>query len=158
MLSLLLALTLAAPRVEPSVEKLAWVAGHWTTERNGRTIEEHWMKPSGGTMIGMGRTSTGDKTVEFEFLRIVREGDDIFYVAQPNGSPPSKFKLVKATENEVVFENPEHDFPQRILYRRTGEALFARVEADVKGKIRGVDFPYKRADCPADGKQKEGSR
>jgi hypothetical protein len=30
-------------------------------------------------------------------------------------------------ENEVMFVNADHDYPQEILYRRDGNKLFARI-------------------------------
>jgi hypothetical protein len=68
----------------PKIEGLAWISGDWQTAPGGRAqIEEHWILPAGGTMIGIGRTTAGNKTVEFEFLRIEQRGDDIYYVANP---------------------------------------------------------------------------
>ena len=44
-----------------------------------------------------------------------------------------------------MFENLSHDFPQRIIYRRTADAsVTARIEGTVKGEARGRDFPYTR--------------
>jgi hypothetical protein len=138
---------------ESTVEKLAWIAGHWSLESRGRTIEEHWTRPAGGTMIGMGRTTAGDKTVEFEFLQIRQEGEDLFYVAQPNGGTKTAFKLIKLTDGEAIFENKEHDFPQRIIYKKGADGVVqARIEGEVNGKLRGMDFPYKRAKCEAGDK------
>jgi hypothetical protein len=149
--SLLLAASLATARPAATVDQLAWMAGHWSAERGSRTVEEHWMKPSGGTMIGMGRTVSNGKAVEFEFLQIKQEGEEIHYVARPNGSAPTSFKLVKLTEAEAVFENPKHDFPQRVLYRKQADgSVSARIEGEVNGKARAVDFPYKRAKCTAE--------
>jgi hypothetical protein len=124
---------------------LGWIAGSWQGGMGGRTYEEQWLRPAGGTMIGMSRTLANGKTVAYEFLQIRKEGEDVFYVAQPNGGPKTPFKLVKRSENEAVFENKEHDFPQRILYRRDGDSLVARIEGEVNGKLRAVDFPMKRA-------------
>lgn len=60
----------------------------------------------------------------------------------------ASFKLVKHGEGEALFENPEHDFPQRIIYRLEKDgSLFARIEGTINGKERGVDFPMKRARC-----------
>ena len=53
---------------------------------------------------------------------------------------PVTFRLTKQTGNEVVFENPEHDFPQTILYRRTGDQLYAAVEGKHKGSQRREEF------------------
>ena len=32
---------------------LAFMTGCWKLERNGRTVEEHWLAPSGGTLLGV---------------------------------------------------------------------------------------------------------
>jgi hypothetical protein len=140
----------AKPTPPAGVEKLAWMAGHWSMESRGRTIEEHWMRPAGNTMIGMGRTVSGDRTIEFEFLQIKQEGEDIFYMAQPKGGSPTPFKLVRSSDTEAVFENLKHDFPQRILYRKQADgSVHARIEGESQGKTRGIDFPYKKAKCVA---------
>lgn len=58
------------------------------------------------------------------------------------------FKLVRNGPREAVFENPEHDFPQRIIYRLESDgALFARIEGVVSGKEKGRNFPMKRGAC-----------
>lgn len=49
----------------------------------------------------------------------------------------------------VVFDNPQHDFLQRVIYQKRGaDSLWARIEATGNGRVRGVDFPYARAKCP----------
>ncbi|HEX7294339.1 MAG TPA: DUF6265 family protein, partial [Pyrinomonadaceae bacterium] len=56
--------------------------------------------------------------------------DAIYYVAQPKGRcPQTDFKLTRVTDQEAVFENPEHDFPKRIIYRKSAEdALTASID------------------------------
>ena len=135
-------------RQTPAMSDAGFLAGCWRSERGGRTIDEQWMAPAGTSMLGMSRTVAGGKTVEFEFLQIRQQADGVFYVARPSGQPEASFKLVKAGAGELVFENPAHDFPQRILYKRTGDSLAARIEGKMNGKDRGIDFPYVRVSCP----------
>ena len=140
-----LALFVTAAPAQPaeSIDNLAWLAGDWKLEAGGKVIEEHWTAPAGGTMIGMSRTVANGKTVSFEFLRVEQRGDGIVYLAQPQGKPATEFRLVRSAGGEWAFENPEHDFPKRILYRRNPDgSVTARIE-DETGK-KGVDFPYKR--------------
>jgi len=114
------------------ISELAWLSGAWQTAPGGRArIEEHWTVPAGGTMIGMGRTVVGDKTAEFEFLRIEQRGDDIYYVANPNARcPQTDFKLTRLSGQEVVFENPAHDYPKRVMYRKNSDgSLVASIDA-----------------------------
>jgi hypothetical protein len=48
-----------------------------------------------------------------------------------------------------VFENPQHDFPQKVGYQRGGPgSLLAWVEGTEKGQTRKIEFPYKRIACP----------
>jgi len=147
---LLLGAVLLAPlRCEtpaPAVEQLAWMAGSWEAPMGNILIEEHWTQPAGGTLFGVNRTIVAGKTVAFEFLRIETREDGIFYVAQPGGPPPTDFKLTRLGKQEVVFENPEHDFPQRIVYRKNANGgLDARVEGQEKGKPAALDFHFRPA-------------
>jgi hypothetical protein len=114
------------------ISELAWLSGDWQTAPGGRArIEEHWTVLAGGTMIGMGRTVVGDKTAEFEFLRVEQRGDDIYYVANPNANcPQTDFKLTRLTGQEVIFENPAHDYPKRVRYRKNADgSLLASIDA-----------------------------
>jgi hypothetical protein len=120
--------------VDPAakISELAWLSGDWQTAPGGRArIEEHWTAPAGGTMIGMGRTVVGDKTAEFEFLRVEQRGDEIYYVANPNANcPQTDFKLTRLTAQEVIFENPAHDYPKRVRYRKNADgSLLASIDA-----------------------------
>lgn len=139
----------SAQSPKPSINDLSWLAGCWEANMRGNQVNEQWMKPGGGVMLGMARTVTQDKAIEFEFTQIREDKDGaIYYVAKPSGQAEASFKLIKLENKEAIFENPQHDFPQRIIYRLQPDgSLFARVEANDKGKTRGLDYPYKRAKC-----------
>ena len=129
-----------------SISELSWMSGDWQTPAGGRVqIDEHWTQSAGGSMLGMSRTVAGDKTVEFEYLRIEQREDGIYYVAHPKARcPGTDFKLTRLSSSEAVFENPEHDFPKRIIYRKTAEdALTATIDAGEGTKA--MSFGYRRA-------------
>jgi len=128
------------------LNQLAWLAGGWETSEGPRYVEEHWTRPSGRTMIGMGRTVAGDQTVSFEYLRIEGRADGIYYVAQPQGRPPVDFRLARLTASEAVFDNPGHsDHLQHIIYRReSDDSIVARIEGASNGKSFAQDFRYRR--------------
>jgi len=129
-----------------TITDLSWMAGAWQTAPGGRgQIEEYWMAPAGGTMLGTSRTVAGDKTVEFEFLRIEQRGSEIYYVASPGGRcPATDFKLTRLSNQEAVFENPQHDFPKRIIYVKGSDgSLTASIDAGEGTKSKS--FPYVRA-------------
>jgi len=100
-------------------------------------------------MLGVSRTVKGGKTIETEFLRMTaNENGQLVYIALPSRQKETSFVLVRATEKEMVFENLQHDFPQRIIYRRvTADRMAARIEGLRAGVLRGIDFPMSRTDC-----------
>lgn len=130
-----------------TIESVAFMAGTWEYVDGSMAIEERWSPVAGGTMLGTGRTVSGDKTVFFEFLRIEGRADGVFYVAQPKGRHPgTEFKLVRAGEREAVFENLAHDFPKRIIYRKEADGgLTARVEGDGTEKEKPQEYRYRPA-------------
>lgn len=117
----LLALPLFA--ADPKVDDVAWMAGHWTAADS----EEVWLAPRGELMTGMSRTVKNGRAT-FEFIRIQATKDGVFYFAQPGGRPAVAFRLVEASPSRAVFSNPEHDFPQRIIYAMRDGQLCASVE------------------------------
>jgi hypothetical protein len=132
-----------AAETRPSIEDLAWLAGAWSGEQDGVLAEEHWMEPRGGLMPGLHRDVRPGQPTHFEFLRIEEGADGIVYHASPQGAPPTPFKLRSLEERRVVFENLEHDFPQRILYWIDAEGLLhARVEGDGGASM---EWRWKRA-------------
>jgi hypothetical protein len=138
-----------------SVETLRWMTGCWrqvTVAPSKRVIDEQWMAPLGKTMLGMGRTVRGDTLlVEFEHLQILERGAALIYHAEPSGQTPADFTATFASDTSVTFENPKHDFPQRITYRHAGaDALTARVAGTMNGKERAIEFSYHRVSCEKD--------
>lgn len=131
---------------KPGIEAAAWLAGRWEFEKNGRIVREEWMAPAGGTMLGMSRTVKGDKTLEYEHLFLgADEQGDLTYVSIPSGQTKTAFKLLKHEGHSIVFENKEHDFPQRVGYTLNSDgSLTAFIEGEVNGKLRRVVFPYRR--------------
>jgi hypothetical protein len=141
----------AASKVGSSqVDRLTWFSGCWQeVTRSGQIVEEQWMAPRGGQMVGMGRTVRGDSVIEYEHLRILERGGKVVYHAEPSGQAPADFTAAAVSDTMVTFENPQHDFPQRVIYRKRGaDTLLARIEGTANGRTRGVDFPYARARCP----------
>lgn len=144
-------LSVHAAAAESSVESLAWLAGCWQPEKGDAGSGEHWLAPAGGTMLGVSRTVRNGKTVEFEFmqLRTNAEGKLVF-IALPSGQQETTFVASTVTEDSVTFENPQHDFPQKVIYWLQSKGrLVARIEGTRDGKVRGVDFPMKRVSCDA---------
>lgn len=148
-----LLLAVGAPLCQAQADPFApvsWMAGCWNPQGREAGSTEQWMAPAGGAMLGMARTVKGGRVAEFEFMQLRADAEGrLRFIAQPQGRPPTEFRLARQGEAEAVFENPGHDFPQRVIYRRVApDRLLARIEGEVGGKARGIDFPMQRSPCP----------
>lgn len=134
------------------VDRAAWLAGCWELRTPSRVVLEMWMPPTGDLMLGGSRTVVaGGVTREFEHLRLRARGDTLIYTAIPSGQRETDFRSTSVTPDAITFENPAHDFPKKIIYRRAGrDSIVARIEGPgPNNATRGIDFPYRRVDCTA---------
>lgn len=133
---------------KPGIEDLGWMSGCWESSQGQRRTQEYWMPPAGQTLLGMSRTVVRGKTMSFEFMRIHQDASGIYFTAQPSGQKETAFRLKQAAAGSLVLENPDHDFPQRIIYRKgaAGE-LLARIEGRKNVQERAIDFVMKRTAC-----------
>jgi hypothetical protein len=147
-LVVLMVLQSGGQQPELGLSDFSWLRGCWQGGSGKRQITEHWMKPSDALMMGIGCTVVDGRAVEYEFLQIRLETDGIYYVAKPSGQREASLKLTSSSPRELVFENPDHDFPQRITYRLVrNDSLHARIEGRSKGRDRKVDFSMRRVSC-----------
>lgn len=144
------ALVAAACAASPSVAQTPdWIAGHWLSCEGGRQVSETWTGAGSGILVGTGLTRSA-RGVDFEFLRIAPHEGGVAYFGSPRGAPPTAFRLVSQEGTRAVFENLAHDFPQRIIYTRTGDAMTTRIEnADA---TQGMSWRFARVSldqtCP----------
>ncbi len=126
------------PDSEPpdaTVEDLSWLIGRWVSRQPDAIVVETWLQPIGGVMFGVNTTEKDRSLAAFETLRIAPIEGVLTYLASPEGRhPPIAFRIVESEAGHVRFANPEHDFPQWIDYRRTGDLLDATIGAG-EGKV-----------------------
>ena len=131
-----------------TIQRVEWLQGCWQLTSPQRIVEEQWMRPRAGIMLGMGRTVRGETLVEYESVLIREQEGRLAYEAHPSGQAAARFVASRATETEVIFENPEHDYPRRVGYRRDGpDALTGWIDGTINGQPKRVEFPYHRAAC-----------
>ncbi len=119
-----------APEGRVQLDSLAWMAGSWSGAQDGVASEEYWTSPAGGGLVGLHKDVRDGTMAGFEFLRIaIDTAGKVCFVSSPGGAPPTTFCAVEIGEHRVVFENRQHDFPQRILYWLDDAGrLHARIE------------------------------
>ncbi len=148
LLPLLLCLSARSAQAQATTEinRVAWLTGCWEQRTDTRLVQELWMAPAGGIMIGTSRTVARGAARSWEFLRIASVAGKLTYVALPSGQSETAFAATFVSDTLAVFENPVHDFPQRIAYRRvTSDSIVARVSGKQGGADRGFDIPMRHA-------------
>ena len=80
---------------------------------------------------------------------IEERNGEVYYVPTvktQNAGKAVEFKMTYSTDKEWVFENPQHDFPQKITYTMiTGDSLVAEISGTIEGQLRSEKFPMKKA-------------
>ncbi|MBA3049386.1 DUF6265 family protein [Brevundimonas sp.] len=143
------ALFQTAPVATPD---LSWIAGYWLDCSGGREASETWSDPRAGLSVGHAVTVENGR-VSFEVSHIGPTAHGFAYVAQPGGVPPTVFVLAESGPARAVFANAENDFPTRVIYERDGDALTARIEGEIGGQARSMEWKFTAAPlntrCPA---------
>lgn len=126
----------------PLIAGAAWLAGTWEMGEPGNLTEESWLPPRGDSMLAVSRTIEGGRLGWFETVVLRETADGLVFEAHPAGQPGGSFPAVTVTDSLLVFENLEHDFPQRIGYRR---AATGGLDAWIEGGGKRVEFGYRAA-------------
>ncbi|MBS1516507.1 MAG: hypothetical protein JSS91_00290 [Bacteroidetes bacterium] len=129
-----------------TLEAFKWLNGQWEGIQGSGVYHEEWEYQSDILMNGKAYFINKGEISNLEKLSLIITEMDIYYTAevQHNKSPVS-FKLTEAGNDEFVFTNPVHDFPQRITYKKESEnELKAVIEAEKEGKVKKIIFKLKR--------------
>lgn len=139
-----------------TADQLSWMGGYWLACADGRETSETWSDPRGGMLLGMALTyengALEGAKVSFEQSRIASGSAGsagVAYFAGVEGAPPVVFPAVQAAGTRVVFENAEHDFPQRVIYERDGDVLNARIEGHMGDRNQHMSWSYRKAELNA---------
>lgn len=138
-------------------EKFSWLEGTWEMKKaNGSSRLEVWKRKDERILTGEGLSVRGQDSVLLESIELAYRENEYWYiptVPDQNNAIPVSFRLVREEENMYTFENPDHDFPQRIIYHlkplsrltpyqaSIGDTLLARVETLDR---QGMNFQFFR--------------
>lgn len=113
-------------------QSLSFFAGTWKME--GKESYEKWEKSGDSVFKGKSYKVKDGKESISETLEIKSIDGKIYYLAtvlNQNNGATIKFALTSAKDNEFIFENPEHDFPKKLIYKKMSETeMFVRVLGD----------------------------
>jgi hypothetical protein len=144
----LLALCAWTTKQTNEIKRAEWLIGTWENKTLRGSIFETWSKTNENEFSGMSYIIKENDTVVFENIRLVQEHDGLFYiptVKNQNVGLPVRFSIKAISETQLVFENPQHEFPQFISYTKiTSDSLVAEISGTKNGQERKQTFPMKR--------------
>jgi hypothetical protein len=133
---------------DSKIAQARWMIGSWYNESVTPISYEVWRELDDTTFMGRSYSVRGEDTVTTEFIRLEQRGNEMSYIPRvpdQNSGMPVKFKLTSIDENRLIFENPDHDFPQKITYHLVSpDSLVAEISGVFKDQHRSRQFPMKR--------------
>jgi hypothetical protein len=128
--------------------KLENLEGSWEMKTDKGYIQEKWTRVDDSTFEGKNYSITRGVVILEERMKIVQTNEGIFFIATvtyQNKGLPVSFKLISIKNNEFVFENKEHDFPQQVMYHvKSDDNLFAFINGNTEKGFKKIDFSFYR--------------
>jgi hypothetical protein len=122
--------------------------GTWQMKTSKGYTCESWKVAGNNQLNGIGFKVSGADTVIQEHVKLMKTTAGIFYiptVTDQNKGKEVQFKLSSTANGAFVFSNPQHDFPQRVVYQFvSNDSLHAWIEGQYNGRLVKRDFYYKR--------------
>ena len=133
---------------QEAMSKLDWLLGTWAILTPEHRLYESWEKLNDSVYTGNSVIIINNDTAYTEQISLLRKNEDVFYVptvSNQNDGQPVEFKLKSTDHGIYVFENTEHDFPQRIIYENPHpDSLHASIEGYDNGEFRREEFKMVR--------------
>jgi hypothetical protein len=125
-------------------KEFSWLIGTWKLK--DKNIFEQWMKdPDGKSLIGKSFRVKGADTVSMEEVRFTFSNNQFHYIPDVAGEQgPVDFAITKYEANSFVAENPLHDFPKIIRYKRVKKDDSETIEASIEGGSKVISYQYQR--------------
>lgn len=132
------------------LERLNWLLGEWENEHDGLRSSESWVSGSDSLYNGFGMTidlESGD-SLFWEDIEIRLDAQGLVYsplAKDQNDGNRIDFTATLISDSVVVFENPLHDYPQKIQYNLMhADSLVAVVSGIENNKPVTDTFPFRR--------------
>lgn len=133
------------PTPEQSIAAMAFLSGAWVGQAWGGEFHAYYSTPDGGKVLSYSELSVDGKVVYHEFERFEARRGEVVFTPFPKGKPANELRLLEidVVGGRVVFENPDKDFPTRIVYHRVSSDNLVIMLSDPYGgsdKIEKFDL------------------
>ena len=129
----------------------AFMVGCWAQPApEGSGLREFYAPPAANMLTGLSQFWREGQIVDFEFHRIDSSPGGPVLTPHPRGVRSVQFQPTEVGAQRIVWQNLEHDFPQRIIYDRVAtDTLVARIEGNDGSEARALEWRMARVPCPS---------
>ncbi len=121
------------------LEQANWFLGEWKNTTTEMDFTETWAKETDSSYRAQSFIVAAKDTVFFEHVLLEQANDSLFYRAYERKEKLSQavsFYATKIGKNEIIFENPKHDFPNKIIYSKiTPDSIVASIYGSKKMEV-----------------------
>lgn len=125
--------------------KAKWLEGKWEKTDSLGTLIEIWQPKNDSTFSGQSYYIQNEKdTIHNELIELIQDQEYLIYSATvkgENNNTAIPFQLTKDEDSLLVFENPKHDYPQKLEYRlQKNKSISIVVSGKEKGKSSATTY------------------
>ncbi|GEM_PF-306465 len=114
---------------QKSLKQFEWLLGSWEyLSEDSLLFREAWEKQNDSIYGGFSFVKKNEDLLTSEIISLLIMDTSVYYIPNvkgQNNDMPVRFLVTASGESGFTCENPEHDFPKKIIYR-----YFKRSEQD----------------------------
>lgn len=127
------------------LEKANWLLGSWEYKDTTGTLHETWTTDTDSSYVGKSYFVINEKdTLHNESFELIENEEHLIYNSAVIGEDydePVPFQLTKDEDSVLIFENPKHDYPNKIEYKlNKNSSLQITISGKVKGKNNKTNY------------------
>jgi hypothetical protein len=127
------------------LEKAKWLLGEWIKTDSLGTLKEFWTNQDDSTFVGQSYYIQNEKdTLHFESIELIQDQEHLIYtttIKGENNGTAIPFQMTKDGDSLLIFENPKHDYPQKMEYRlQKNKNISIIISGKSKGKAGSITY------------------
>ncbi|MDV6170381.1 DUF6265 family protein [Flavobacterium sp. DG1-102-2] len=141
------------------IKKAEWFIGNWQNTTDEPNFGETWKQANDSVLKSKAYFVKNGQISYYEFVTLVESAGKLNYIVtvpNQNEGEAVSFEMTSANENQLVFENPKHDFPNKIIYNKVGnDSLVAEISGMQDGKPTTQKFAMRKKEKVNEHQRKE---
>ena len=127
-----------------------WLLGKWENNSKDGNLSETCKKVNDSLYYGESYFIKGKDTLHLEQIELEQKDETLFYISTikgQNNDKPVTYKHNSEIETQLVFENPNNEYPQKIGYSQiTKDSIVIAITGIQQGKPSSTKYSLKKTE------------